>query len=470
MAVSLNESLSALAKFNREQEIAQLFPPLTNQTIAEIRIRFLEINSELSSIFLHSGQSEEILESLKENLREIILKNNVTHLLQKIDDQQPEKENLKKVIDQFQILISRFAYTPIEKNTSSPFCPYPSLLLSSRLRLSNILFPIKKNDADFSLLTNEELIEKFVLFNNTDDLTKAAALLNPKQVYALITSKKCNCKIPRILTSLPHPVFFEFLLAIDDPQATAINRHLTSVRSEPWFTEHFKQIREDFVNLSNKKAKKIDKFNRSLRKMAFHEFSREIIQQIEDLKHETQLAWEAQKRLQLLIHNIITDQETLHLFNNELPPRYTGLIHRLSDKEVEQKMVSGCPYGIIYRISFMDYEDPSQSTSTMKPEEIESDLVSIICNWNMAEWTDWITAGIIDAPDAETGWNGISPFKQGVQNLKKWQIESIDDLKRLRIFNDSMLKEYIELKKIQEAVDDQNLNPLQRLTQRLWRT
>src|SRR5690606_23097242 len=124
-----------------------------------------------------------------------------------------------------------------------------------------------------------------------------------------------------------------------------------------------------------------------------------------------------------------------HLFTKELPIRYIGLLNRVSDREADQKLVSGCPYGIIYRLSFNEY------AHSHAEEASKEELVTIICSWNLPHWTDWVNHGILDRPADENEWkNNISKaYEAGIEQLQKKGIGSIQDLKKFRIFNAELL-------------------------------
>lgn len=438
MTVLFNDFVYALTQYDPSKNLEQ-FAPFA-RTIEELRIRFLEVNSELGSML-------DIADDLKVKLIKIT-KNKILEGLKSNPD---GAATLTKVINEFEKICARV----IPKQTSFYFPHWPlrvhPLYASFQPQLMQTA-PLQ--------LYGPTLIAHVSQMQTSDEIVDLAKQIQIEQVHEIVNSDQCNQAIPRLLTFLPHAIFTKFLLDVDDEKAKKVNVALIAVRGEEWFTEKFKHVREHFVNTCNQMAAKIDELNRKLRLIHLADISNETIERIEALHTETNQAWEAQQRLQILVRNIIFDCETEQLFSVEIPKRYIGLLNRLSDKKQNQALVSGCPYGILYRLA---YDSFANDDETLSQKEKEIELVSVITTW-LPDLSGWVDSGIIEAADRE---QGLEAYSIGIKNLAKINITSISDLKTHRIFNSAMLQHYIE-KKRKEPVDGESSNLIQSLT-RLWR-
>lgn len=486
MTSSIQDSLDAIRKWTSENSVPNTNSHSIDQTISELKFHFLTLNSKLAANFLCNPNAADTLQQIRPFLIQLNPKETAALIMQEIECSDKDKAELNAILDHFQTIASHLINTAQSPTIKPWFDPIPSLVLSCRLQNSpsKIFSPQSEIEKRFSNLKGEKLIEAIENLESDEEVSNVAKTLTIQQVEEIIRAESCSSIVPRLLVSLESVVFFQYLLGIDNRTARLINSRLHKVRRQAWFTEKFKQIREDSANISNKQAKEIDLLNRRLRKLARNDITRQVIASIDELKQDTLFAFEAHKRLLILLENIEIDLETVYLFRVELPHRYEGLLKRLSDNQEDQRKVSGCPYGILYRKSFEEYEciDMPNTTATLnavstkspeqKAAEDGADLVSVICTWELPHWSDWIVAGILDTPDEQTlqEWtaDGSKAFKEGLRNLINLDLASIQDLKRHRIFNAALLKNYIaeEKKKKREVqVDYQWLNPLQRLIQ-----
>lgn len=449
MVSPLKSKLNQIVEYTPESNLTTFVGRAEPAQIAYLlTFHFLQINSKLAAFLANAPDAEETYE-IRKMLDVIREKKRVYSILEKV----PKglgKEKLQGALEDFLTI-------------SSPPKSFLSMSTTSLSPSFRILASMKQNHEDEYACyvmgkRGDELIGIVKEINNDDVLMKIAKHLTPSQAADIMLAEVCSTKIPRIIVSLSKDVFFEFLIGITDQAAKKINEHLTTWIKEQrttkkcisWFTQRFEIIREEVAAFCNKQNDKINKLNEFLRKLPVNSISKNEIDIIEKLTHEVFLAKDAQLRLGILIKGVITDEETIHLFNYELPACYARLLLRLSQDEDEQRnqKVTGCPYGILYRNAYGEYHDCDANDSDA--------LLCVICNWQLPHVENWIEAGILEK---NTAWekDAGAGFSKGLENLEKFGIRSIPDLKRERIFNSKML---IALIKREVVVDVQSDNPL----------
>lgn len=319
------------------------------------------------------------------------------------------------------------------------------------------------------LMPNQEglwekfLISEYCLLSTPEDICAAAQTMQSSQVLKIIQKAFGDvrvCKnLPWLIMALSFETLIQVLQALDVIQISGLNAIMlqSNERNHPLFDELFKLHRQKFIDSSNAKNMAIDDLDAKFREIDVNSITSEDIEDIFALRDDNLIHWDILKKYKRLIEGIFFDSETKRLFfgksseKAQLEMEYQFRMYRLSENENEMQLARGCPFGIIRGRVFEDrgFEDDQAAYEILAywsiPFLVDARDIGLLGNISEDKFKEFTT-------DLKSISGKGLGYKYLQNRLEALGITSIKSWKEHRIFNKTMLVEFLQKAENQKLI------------------
>ncbi len=292
----------------------------------------------------------------------------------------------------------------------------------------------------------EKLLSAFKDLKEEEAVIAVGGKLGTFQVLQVINGfmedQAQEWKMLYLFGSLKPTTFVEILPAFDGIIISKLNEifRRSSIEAKEWFQSAFHTHRTGLTKSCNRMKDEIDALAQNFRDdIKGYAITATDLDRIKELEDRILLIQECTyKKLQPLIKGIIRHRETNHLLFEDMPKEYAILLSRVMQGKNFKDLPPGSLWPIIYRNIFEDGD-----------HDDEDEAFNMLGEWGITNFNEYKEVGLFGLIDDVIFEELSKPerkpnlFTIAYRNLAKLEIETIADLKRLNIFNQTLLKNYL---------------------------
>jgi hypothetical protein len=318
----------------------------------------------------------------------------------------------------------------------------------------------------------EELVREFLLADTPESDIALGGIIKPEQALTIVRAalvgthnKQLHERLPRFVMTLNFDALLA-LLSIESEELILINQliiHTDYLQSHNQEFQYFLTYQcQQFCDLSNAFAPLIDEQTKKLRLLGIRDITKNDVDELLNLREMIRSSFRLFKKFKSLINELSKDSQVERLVfgksdqTSRLPGQieinFSTQIKRLSEdvKTFDAEDI-GCPFQIILDKFWECNKPPPNLQAGVEhiPLFEESDLVEeIFTEWKLLYIKDLKECGLLgeisDALYEELKTSFTKAYEHIRENLKDIGILTIGDLIKFRLYNSSMLKEFID--------------------------
>jgi hypothetical protein len=319
---------------------------------------------------------------------------------------------------------------------------------------------------------DEKLIARINVVNDQRVLMALGPELETMQMLALINylihDQSQEWKLVYLLGTLNHAIFVEVLHSFSPDILRLANDVLkrSSLIRREWFEEAFTQHRDGFIETCNRMKEKIDALACTFRQdLKGYLLTSADLKCIGEFKDNITLRMKGiEDYLRPLIDGVIWHPNTRSVLFEQAIEEYKTLLKRLEESSDIKRLPPGSLWPIIYGNAFVRAR-----------LEDDDDAILAFGDWSLTSIEEYRRVGLFgDITDEQ--WDLLKKREKaeqnkeqdkfkifnlgGIEHLKKLGIVLIEDWKKVRIFNLTMLEEFLKRKENQEKLTQWTLEAL----------
>lgn len=327
-------------------------------------------------------------------------------------------------------------------------------------KISNLLIYTPKYGEDWV----EKLKNGFCKLSTNEEIIELGNKINALQAVNIIERlrhvRDQNWKLCILLGSLEPNTFKEVIHGFEKELIEHLNHII--LNSPPKIKEHLieqfeNQLKEYFRFACNVLKEEIDQICGRLHSTDIKDINRRHIDEILELTNKALLDQEVVNKLPVLLKKVGLSPATQFLFYEDLPKEYYSYVLRLTAPVEKAEDPAGCVWQLLYLKVFCSNESTLNQQIEMYDDETTVDV--FFGNWVIYFPLHYRELGIFanfsdeELTPIELNGRAIFPHKLAYDLLEVVGIEDVASLKRLHIYNRSMLQQYLNRDDIRKKIE-----------------